>query len=271
MKKILLPEVVAVGIYNAQVVFKNKKISPNRKTTMFEIELPLNRGGISFIDDTSHQISENTIICVKPGQTRHTYLPFKCYYIHMIVDGGQIFDTLSTLPNYIEIEDTSELRDTFASLTEYYNTGVAEDDIMLQSLVMKIVYLLGRYSPIRNAVHTPKSNNSRVIESTLKYIDENLTEPLSLEVLSEKANFSPIYFHKLFRTSTGKTLHEYVEEKRIKKSVDLLTSTEMTLTEIAYECGFSSQSYFSYAFKKRMKLTPRAYAKTIALKYEKPI
>lgn len=271
MKKIVLPEIVAVGIYNSQVVFKSKKVSPNRKTTMFEIELPIGNRGISYIDSTSHPISENVVICAKPGQLRHTYLPFKCYYIHMIVEEGQIYDVLSTLPNYIEITDVSKLKRLFVRLTEHYNTGIAEDDIMLQSLVMQIVYRLGRYSPVRNIGHSPKQNNSKAIENTLKYIDENLTEPLSLEMLSERANFSPIYFHKLFRASTGDTLHEYVEKKRINKAVELLISTEMMLTEIAYECGFSSQSYFSYVFKKRMKLAPRAYAKKIALKYEKNI
>ena len=271
MNKIVLPQIVAVGIYNSQVVFKNKKVSPNRKTTMFEIELPIGNRGISHIDSTSHVIAENVVICAKPGQLRHTHLPFKCYYIHMIVDEGQIYDVLSTLPNYIEISDVSKLKRLFVRLAEYYNTGITEDDIMLQSLVMQIVYMLGKYSPERNIGHTPKQNNSKIIEATLKYIEENLTEPLSLETLSEMANFSPIYFHKLFRTSTGDTLHEYVEKKRINKAIDLLISTEMTLTEIAYECGFSSQSYFSYVFKRRMKLTPRAYAKSIALTYEKNI
>ena len=96
MKKIDLPEIVAMGIYNSQIVFKNKSISPKRKTTMFEIELPLNNGGISYINDTSHSIAENVVICAKPGQIRHTRLPFKCYYIHMIVNEGQIFDVLSS-------------------------------------------------------------------------------------------------------------------------------------------------------------------------------
>lgn len=269
MKKIALPEIVASGIYNSQVVFKTENVSPNRKTTMFEIELPIGNSGISYMDNTSHRICENVIICAKPGQMRHTRFPFKCYYIHMIVNEGQIFDILSSLPNYIEISNTDEIRDIFISLGKYYNTGVSEDNLMLQSLVMKLVYSLSQYAPLRNISHTAKKNNSKVIENTLEYISQNLAISLSLEILAERANFSPIYFHKLFKASTGKTLHEYIEEERIKKSVELLLSTDMTLTEIAYECGFSSQSYFSYAFKRKMGIPPREYVKEIALKYEK--
>ena len=78
-------------------------------------------------------------------------------------------------------------------------------------------------------------------------------------------------------TETDARIKKFWEENlefeisHLHKAVELLISTEMTLTEIAYECGFSSQSYFSYVFKKRMKLAPRAYAKKIALKYEKNI
>ena len=269
MKKIDLPEIVAMGIYNSQVVFKNKSISPNRKTTIFEIELPINEGGVSYIDNTSHSISENVIICAKPGQIRHTKFPFKCYYIHMIVNEGQIFEVLSSLPNYIELSDNTDVRNIFVSLGEYYNTGFSVDNMMLQSLVMKLVYTLTKHASLHNAKHNPKRNNSKAIENTLEYISKNLTSDLTLEALSERVNFSPIYFHKLFKASIGKTLHEYVEEEKIKKSLELLVSTEMTLTEIAYECGFSSQSYFSYAFKKKMKITPREYVKSTVLKYQR--
>ena len=63
-------------------------------------------------------------------------------------------------------------------------------------------------------------------------------------------------------------LHEYVEEQRIKKAIDLMLSTNMTLTQIAYECGFSSQSYFSYAFKHAKGMSPRTYAKKLIGKYD---
>ncbi len=269
MKNIVLPELVSIGIYNAQVVFKNKTVSPNRKTTMFELELPLGDGGISYIDDSSHRICENVVICAKPGQLRHTKLPFKCYYVHMIVGEGQLFDCLSSLPNYIDIDDPREIQETFVLLCKYFDVGNPEDDIMLQSLVLKLVYTLSQATPSRNIRHYSKSNNHKVIENVLEYVSANLTSDLSLETLSELFNYTPIYFHKLFKASTGKTLHAYVEEQRIRKAVELMISSEMTLTQISYECGFSSQSYFSYAFKKKMSYPPREYAKKILMKYEK--
>ena len=64
------------------------------------------------------------------------------------------------------------------------------------------------------------------------------------------------------------TLRSYIEQQRIKKAIDLLLTTDYALTRIAYECGFSSQSYFSYAFKRKMGKTPRQYVQDIYSKYE---
>ena len=269
MKQILLPEIVALGIYNAQLTFKNKEATPNRKTTMFEIELPIGNGGTSYMDGTSCAITENIVICAKPGQLRHTHLPFRCYYIHMIVNEGELFNSLSSLPNYIEMRDTSEIRKIFVDLCECHENGIPEQEILIQSLVLKLVYLLKRQESQQIAAYMPKSSNREAIERTISYIRENPTADLCLNTLSKKVKFSPIYFHKVFKASTGKTLREYVEEQRMKKAIDMLISTNMTLTQIAYECGFSSQSYFSFAFKKKMNQTPREYVRTLLLKYEK--
>jgi len=268
MHQIQLPGIVSAGIYNAQIALKNKAVSPNRKTTMFELELPIGEGGISYIDETSHPIGEDMVICAKPGQTRHTRLPFQCYYVHMIVKEGQLFEILSALPNYIELPVNGAVRQIFQELCEAYGEATAEDDLLLQSLVLKLVHLLNQYAGTNQQKHSPKKSRHQVIERTIAYIGENLTANLSLEALSQQANFAPIYFHKLFKASTGKNLNDYVQEQRVKKAAGLLISTEMTLTRIAYECGFSSQSYFSYVFRKRMGVTPRKYAQQIYRRYE---
>ncbi len=261
-------KIVSAGIYNAELFIKNKTVTKNRKTTLFEIELPIGTGGMSYIDNDSRRICDSFIICAKPGQMRHTKLPFKCHFIHLVVKEGQLCDILSSLPNYIDFSDGSELKEIFTSISEHYALGTPEDDIMLQSLTLRLIYLIDKYSKFSKTSYTQKNNNQKIIESTLEYIGANLTADLSLETLADRAKFSPVYFHKLFKASVGKKLHRYIEDQRIKKSIELLISTDMTLTEIAYECGFSSQSYFNYAFKRNKGLSPRAYARKIVDMYD---
>ena len=265
---IILPEIVAAGIYNTEIAVKNKTVTKNRKTTMFEIEMPIENGGTSFIDTENQQISTNMIICAKPGQIRHTKLPYKCRYIHMILKEGMLYNMLMNMPNFIKITNTEKYNTLFKKLCSYYETNVDNDKIILQSLILELVYKLNNTASMYRHSHKTKSNNYAAVEKTMHYIKSNLTLDLSLAVISEYVSFSPIYLHNLFKASTGKTIHEYVEEQRLKKAINLLTITNLTLTKIAYECGFSSQAYFSYVFKRKMKIPPKMYTKKIIERYD---
>ncbi len=262
-----LPEIVAIGIYNSDIAAKNVSVSKNRHTSMFEIELPLIEGGVSYIDSVSTQIVPNMIICAKPGQVRHTKFPFKCYYVHMIVPEGSLHDVLMSAPSFFETAKTDKYKKIFSQLVKHYSTLAEGEEIILQSLLLELIYTISKDSIFKSKDGASSKNNS-VIEESLNYVKEHLTEDLNLEIVAKSMSFSPIHFHNTFKAATGKTLRDYVEEQRIKKSVNLLLTTDYSLTKIAYECGFSSQSYFSYVFKRRMKKTPREYAKEFYSKYE---
>lgn len=263
----VLPKIVAAGIYNSQFSVKNTVVSKNRKTSMFEIELPMENGGISYIGDTSRPITPNMIICAKPRQIRHTKFPFKCYFLHMILHSDTLYDMLMQTPDIFETDNSETYKRIFTRLVKYYNSP-GNNEIILQSLVLELIDTIRRDT----ASITKQNNHGNVsalrIESAVKYIKENLTEDLSLEKVAEFASLSPIHFHNSFKAAVGKTLREYVEEQRIKRAIHLLMSTEYSLTEIAFACGFSSQSYFSYVFKRRMKKTPREYIQELYSKYE---
>ena len=265
---IILPEIVAAGIYNTEIAVKNKTVTKNRKTTMFEIEIPIERGGTSFINNESRRISTDIIICAKPGQTRHTKLPYKCYYIHIILKEGMLCDMLMGMPDFIQISNYEKYREIFEKLCSYCGSGAENDAIIIQSLILELIYMLKKTAGGRKHGHKSKSNNNVAVEKTIKYIKDNLTSELTLPVISQYVSFSPVYLHNLFKASTGKTIREYVEEQRLSKAISLLTATDKTLTEIAYECGFSSQAYFSYAFKRKMKMPPKMYAKKIIERYD---
>jgi len=264
---LVLPKVISAGIFKTNYTYKNNT-SPNRRVSMFEIELPIEDGGISFIDDTNANIKKDRAIIAKPGQIRHTKFPFSCYYIHFIVNNGDLFDILTNMPEFIDLANNKDIIiKLFKDIIKFYNSGLETDEIKLQSLILNLIHQLIKYSTRQTLAHQ-LSSNYNVIEDSIEYIKKNLDKDLSLETLSKKASFSVVHFHNTFKKATGLTLREYVEEQRIKRATNLLLTTDFTLTQIAYECGFSSQSYFSYAFKRKMNMTPREYVKDVISKYD---
>lgn len=260
-------EIVAAGIYNSDNYVKGRYESKNRRIKLFELEIPLEKGGVSYINDESHIITPETVICAKPEQLRHTRLPHKCFYIHFIVYDRILFNLLTEMPSFTDIENTEEIYNIFREIIAYSESASAIDGIMLQSRVLELVYTLSKAAKIHGV--GANRNSGKIIDRIIEYINEHITEDLSLKTLARQACISPIHFHNCFRTSTGRTVHEYVEDQRIKKAKTLLLTSDMTLADIAYKTGFSSQSYFSYAFKRKTGMTPREYVKTELKRYER--
>ena len=269
--EVKLPEIVSVGLYNAAIATNGKTVSNSRRTSLFEIEIPIEKGGISYMDSDKMKLKPDMVICAKPGQTRYTKLPFKCYYVHFILSEGELFEKLSELPNFLKVSNYQKYHDIFQKLYKYSKTFVSTDDVIIQSLVLELFHNLINDSKKNEIKKKTNVANYVAIKNTIAYIKNNLSEDLNLANLSDLANLSPTHFHKLFKASTGKTLHEYIEEQRIKKAIDLIIETDYTNAKIAYECGFSSQSYFNYAFKRKMNASPREYAKNIHEQYTKSI
>lgn len=265
----ILPNIIEIGIFNSKLTPTIGTVSKDRKVDRFEIELPLEEGGIAYIDSNSFPISPNTIVAVKPNQIRHTKFPLKCYYVHLTLPKGQLYDILSNTPDFLTTNKHKTYEKIFTKLLKHYNPVFQKpnEEIIVQSLILELIYTIS--NEIATEYNTNKSsNNVLLIENTYKYIKEHLTEDLQLEKIANEMSLSPIYFHKKFKDATGKTLHAYIEEQRLKKAINLLQTTDYTLSKIAYDCGFSSQSYFNYVFKRAMKQTPRQFVEEFNKKYK---
>ncbi|MBQ8893753.1 MAG: helix-turn-helix transcriptional regulator [Clostridia bacterium] len=262
----VLPKLESIGIYCSENAEKNTVYSKRRITKSFEVELPLEDGGLLYLDHKTRPITPDLIVCVKPGQQRHTKFPFRCYYVHMTVEKGPLWQILMNAPDFFVPADRERYVRIFAALDHHARSLDENKELILQSLILELIYTIGKEGPplIAGSV-----GNRRAVDAAVQYIKANLTEKLSLDQVAEVSSLSPIYFHKIFRAAMGQSLRRYVEELRIKRAMELLTSSNSTLAEIAYECGFSSQSYFSYVFKRRMKMTPREYVREIYEKYER--
>ena len=88
------------------------------------------------------------------------------------------------------------------------------------------------------------------IHRVIDYIEANIAQDLRLEGLACVAGFSRFHFHRIFRALVGETLNQYVTRLRLEKAATLLISNPKTsVTEIAFDCGFSSSAAFARAFK----------------------
>jgi len=100
------------------------------------------------------------------------------------------------------------------------------------------------------------------INSVLDYIEDNLSEPLTLQELSDIANFSRFHFHRIFSTFMGETLSQFIWRVRLQKAAAILVNEKSkSITEIALDCGFSSSSSFSRSFKSKFHVSPQEWRK----------
>lgn len=101
----------------------------------------------------------------------------------------------------------------------------------------------------------------------LGYIQENYAEKISLDELARVGNIGKTLCTKLFKKFTSKTPGEYLINYRITKSIDLLKSTDLDVTEIAFNVGFSSNSHFTKTFREITGTTPLRYRRDSQFPY----
>ena len=100
------------------------------------------------------------------------------------------------------------------------------------------------------------------IQDVLQYIFENCGKELNSDDISRRFAVSRSKLDRDFKKFTGKTVHGYVEICRFNRAIHLLKSREdMSIGEIAAQCGFESETYFFPFFKKKMGITPAEYRK----------
>lgn len=112
-------------------------------------------------------------------------------------------------------------------------------------------------------------NHKRIhlMKQVLELMEESYQSSLTLEQLSKAAGMSPKYFCRFFQEMTHKSPFEYLNNYRIERACCQLLSSEDTITEIAFACGFNDLSYFIKLFKRFKGITPAKYRKLFSLSF----
>lgn len=108
-------------------------------------------------------------------------------------------------------------------------------------------------------VREKASSYSPLVKSVVTAIDSDLSAELSLSALASELNVSSVYLSTVFKKETGKTVTEYINEKRISYAKHLLRTTSLQIQTVSLHCGIMDIHYFSKLFKQKTGMTPSAF------------
>lgn len=163
----------------------------------------------------------------------------------------------------IELLDHFSFRDpriehiSFALLTEVLEGG-ATGKLYAESLATALVtHLLHTYiSTLHPFSEMTKGLPAPLLRKITSLIEDRLTEDLSLVELASEVGLSPSHFSTLFRKTTNLSPHQYIVQRRLDRSQHLLSSTRLSIGEIATAVGFYDQSHLVRHMRRVMGVTP---------------
>jgi DNA-binding response OmpR family regulator len=113
--------------------------------------------------------------------------------------------------------------------------------------------------------------NDKFVKKVMQIIEGNISNPhFSVEVLSEEIGLSTTHLYRKLKSLTNLSANEIIKKYRIKKASLLLENNEGNISEIMYDVGFSSLSYFSKCFKAEFGLAPKEYQNTRRKRFPVP-
>jgi AraC family transcriptional regulator len=168
--------------------------------------------------------------------------------------------TLANLDFVAGIHDR-DLLDLLRMLGREINTnspsGTLYTDSLAFSLLARVIGLASR--PSRPLFATRSALGPRQRQRVSDYIDAHLERKIGLQDLANHLGYSRGHFLRMFRNATGTTPHQYLSDRRVERAKALLSEGDMSLSEVALACGFSSQSHLATEFRRRVGTSPGRY------------
>lgn len=97
------------------------------------------------------------------------------------------------------------------------------------------------------------------MKNIIQFLDDKYAEEINLDELAEKASYSRHHFCRIFKSQLGISPMRYLTNKRMSKAVELLTSTEIPVHDVAQKVGYANSLYFSQTFKKYYGISPKDF------------
>ena len=248
--------------------------------TFFELVYILSGTGIQWINNNKFPYHDGHLFMITPGDihsfdihttTKFVYIKFNDIYIHSAVFGTENIQRLEFILQHANHRPGCILRNQTdkllvkpmieAIIREYLNRNIYSSEIITQ-LINTIVIVVAR----NIAMFLPEQINENSEEKSLnilQYIQSNICYPekIKTKAISQHFGISPNYLGRYFKKQTNETMQQYILNYKMKMVESRLLHSEMRISEIVEELGFTDESHLNRLFKRYKDCNPTDFRK----------
>ena len=225
----------------------------------YEFEYIRNGEYIHIVNGQKRRLKKGDLVFCTTSDIHSIEVTDKAYISTIQFEEKYLTDTSKKIINSLKSrdftfsdEDAKQVKETIFQL---YDLKDEAKPLRLDNIRNRIETLL-LYCAAEDGQNETRSNN---LMNAVGFIDSNFREPITLQTAANLAGLSKGAFSSIFRKKIGVTFQDYIISKRLKWSETLLKSSELNVTQIAYNSGFRSHSHFSSTFKKIYGISPLDY------------
>ncbi len=246
---------------------------PLHHHSSFEIVRVLS-GNLSIqINDQCVNAVSSDIILINQ-ENEHSYSPDDCVYQLINFDTDELMrhtslrkgiqhiftnNNATILP--LSSVDHAELYHIAVKLFELASTESDDNDLLILSALYELLGTIYRQRHFtENRAYSVAENKFKFL---IEYIENNYAQRISVEDMARVSCMSNSYFTTIFKDFFGKTPVQYLNAYRVERASTMLSDRSLSITEVAYRCGFTDSSYFVKVFKKYKNIAPRDYRRAL--------
>lgn len=154
----------------------------------------------------------------------------------------------------LHFEPVEELVSIIQPLTSLNAASISDSYTALGQFYLLCSKLMQHNNNIK-----PLSSKEYYVKQAISLIQDSYYKDISIQDIANTIGLDRTYLYRVFKEINGITMQQYITNLRLKRACHFLTGSSLSYSEVAYYCGYSSEQYFSIAFKKNMGISPSTY------------
>jgi AraC-like DNA-binding protein len=257
------PELISASILNAKNLPIDKEHFGLRRVDTYELDFIIWGNGYILTDGEKSPVSRGKLFLRKPGMYVDGYLPYHCYYLRLKLFDDDRYNLFpKEFPTEIVFNNPMVVEDLFSKIYIEYVLKRPVGMFLIKTYLMQIFALVfENLAELSSSSEYRSSSDCRNISEIAGYIKDNVHMNFTLDQLSQMSGYSRFAFCRYFKSITGSTPIEFINNCKIQHARRLLLETNKSMKEICFECGFNNESYFFILFNKLTGSSPSKYRK----------